>query len=405
MFAGSDTIPQPGAGYASASGRPVTTDDAVGLPAAGMAIRLLSETAGQLPLIVRRDNADDRERLPNSPQWSLLHDEPNQEMTPIDFITYLVASLQQGNAYVLKTKTNTGRVMELIPLDPNRVAPFYKDGRMNYRVYRGGKSAVLTRADVIHVPGVLIPGRSPFIGISPIELHRNALGQSLATEDFGGRFFRNDGQPGGVISVKQPMNPQQKAEFMAGWNAGHQGVSNAHRTGLLTNGAEYQPLGVTLADATFIEASKFSIRQIARIFKVPALMLGEEGELTTSPDPEVVNLAFLMFGLQHWLDKIAQAFRKDRDLFPDRAIAPEFVVEALLRADMKTRYQAYLWARQAGIATANEIRRWEDMPPAEGGDVLQQTPVGGAPNPSPAPAAASLNGHGDPDRIPALGGA
>jgi hypothetical protein len=39
-----------------------------------------------------------------------------------------------------------------------------------------------------------------------------------------------------------------------------------------------------------------------------------------------------------------------------------------------------LKARQAGWLTANEIRALENYPAVEGGDDLQMTPVGGAPN-------------------------
>lgn len=409
MFAGTDTIPTPAQadGWASYAGRSVNGDEAVGLPAAGAAVRLLAETAGELPLVVRRNDGDEKERLPDSPQWALLHDEPNLEQSPFDFIHYLVASLQQSNAYLLKTKSR-GVVRELIPLDPNTVAPFYKNGQMQYRVYRNGTSQVLTRTDLIHIPGLL--WRHPYIGVSPVQLHRNSMGTALATEEYGGRWFANDGQPGGAISVKGPLNSVQAREMLAQWNERHGGVGNSHRTGLLTNGATYTPFGVNLKDALYIEAQNFGVEQVARIYRVPPEKIGAKSE-STPGELDAVNQDFLTYSLLPWLRRIVQGLARDRDLFPDRTVVPEFVVEGLLRADTKTRFEAYMKARQGGIYTANEIRAKEDMPPIEGGDQLQLTPVGGAPNPGGEPTPedqkveASLNGHGDPDRIPALGGA
>jgi HK97 family phage portal protein len=380
MFAGSDAIPTPAMekGFWSNAGRTVRADDAVGLPAALAAVRLLAETTGELPCIVRRDGEEEPERVPTSDQWALLHNEPNQEQSPFDLFAYIVASLQQSNAYILKTKSR-GKVYELRPIDPELVAPFYKDGYMQYRVYEGGRSKVLTREDLIHIPGIL--WRHPFIGISPIQAHRNSLGAALAAEEFGGRFFTNDGQPGGVIEVTESMQKPQKDELMEGWNARHQGVGNSHRTGLLTNGAKYQPLGVSMQDAAYVESQRFTVQQIARIFRVPAAMIGDDtAQKPSNTHPEVANQAFLQFSLQPWLTRIEQALWKDSDLFPDRSLRPSFVVEAILRADITSRYQAYLWAKQAGWLTANEIRAKEDMPSIEGGDELQQTPVGGAPN-------------------------
>jgi HK97 family phage portal protein len=385
MFAGTSTIPQPmmSRGGWSNAGRLVSADDAVGLPAALAAVRLLAETTGELPCIVRRDGEAEPERVPTSSQWSLLHNEPNEDQSPFDFFAYLVASLQQSNAYILKTKSRR-QVMELIPLDPETVFPFHKDGQMQYRVYREGKSTLLTREDIIHIPGVL--WRHPYIGVSPIAMHRNSLGASLAAEEFGNRFFTNGGAAGGIIEVPDNPNKQQKEEIIEGWNAGHRGVANAHKTGLLTNGAKYQPLGVTMQDAAYVESQRFSVQQIARIFRVPASMIGDDSaQKPSNTHPEVVNQAFLQFSLQPWLTRIEQGLAKDPDLFPTRTLKPSFVVEAILRADITSRYQAYLWAKQAGWLTANEIRAKEDMPEIEGGDQLQATPVGGAPNPEPQP--------------------
>lgn len=388
MFAGTDRIPQAGlsAGNWSNAGRYVDSAEAAGLPAAGAAVRLLAETTGELPCIVREDNDDERDRLPNSPQWHLLHNEPNQEQTPFDFYSSIVAGLQgDGNSYLLKLKAR-GQVVELVPFQPGAVYPFFKEGKMQYRVYQDGKSTVLTRADLIHIPGILFG--HPFIGVSPISRHRNSLGGALAAEEFGNRFFTNGGSAGGVVEVPDTLTKEQKEELMEGWNAGHKGVSNAHKTGLLTNGAKYQSIGVSMQDAAYVESQRFSVQQIARIFRVPSSMIGDDSaQKTSNTHPEVANQAFLQFSLQPWLTRIEQALWKDSDLFPDKSIKPAFVVEAILRADITSRYQAYLWAKQAGWLTANEIRGKEDMPPIEGGDELQQTPVGGAPNPGqPTPA-------------------
>jgi phage portal protein BeeE len=78
------------------------------------------------------------------------------------------------------------------------------------------------------------------------------------------------------------------------------------------------------------------------------------------------------------------ALRADDDLFPAGSdLQPEWLVDGLLRADTQVRYAAYVQARQAGWLSANEIRALENYPPVEGGDQVQQTPVGGAPNATP----------------------
>lgn len=92
------------------------------------------------------------------------------------------------------------------------------------------------------------------------------------------------------------------------------------------------------------------------------------------------------------------ALRADLDMFPREDLTPEWLVDGLLRADTATRYDAYIKARQAGWLSANEIRAFENLPPVEGGDEVQQTPVGGAPNDPPKndpPAADPIDENGD----------
>jgi hypothetical protein len=73
----------------------------------------------------------------------------------------------------------------------------------------------------------------------------------------------------------------------------------------------------------------------------------------------------------------------DRDLFPNRKRYPRFDVSELLRADWATTASVIHQLKQVGTITANEGRAYIGLPPRRevpGGDVLQVTPVGGAPN-------------------------
>lgn len=47
----------------------------------------------------------------------------------------------------------------------------------------------------------------------------------------------------------------------------------------------------------------------------------------------------------------------------------EFNFSGLIRGDIKTRYDAYAIARQWGWLSLNDIRRLENLPPVEGGNV------------------------------------
>jgi HK97 family phage portal protein len=142
---------------------------------------------------------------------------------------------------------------------------------------------------------------------------------------------------------------------------------------------------MSLQDAQFIEHHNFSVEQVARIFNIPAKMLATgsgggntAGAATVSPDIGY----FATMTLGPWLTRFDAALNSDVSIFPDDSgLFAEHKADALLRPDTRERYEAYRAARQGGWITPNELRRWENLPPIEGGDEIQLTPVGGAPNP------------------------
>jgi phage portal protein BeeE len=69
---------------------------------------------------------------------------------------------------------------------------------------------------------------------------------------------------------------------------------------------------------------------------------------------------------------------------PDNDPCVRFSTDHLVRADIHARFAAYTSARQGGWMSANEIREMENLAPVDGGDTVQATPVGGAPNPDGA---------------------
>ena len=49
-------------------------------------------------------------------------------------------------------------------------------------------------------------------------------------------------------------------------------------------------------------------------------------------------------------------------------LRPKFNMDALLRGDIKTRFESYKIGREIGAYSVNDTRRIENMPPVEGGD-------------------------------------
>lgn len=377
---GSSAIPMPGAGYFSLTNRVISPDTATGLPAVSAAIRLVAEAIASMPLIVYEGTGPTRGRAYSSEQYRLLHDAPNADQSPFDFISDLVTALEGfGNAYVQKVKRN-GQVVELVPLDPEAVYVYRdKDTReRRYDVHVDGKRVTgLTPGDILHVRGMTM--RGGLLGMSPIAVHRNALGNAVAISDFISRYFANDASPGLALKIPGTITSQQAKTILDIWQQSHGGVMNSHRPAVLASGAELDKVPINLEDALVIEAQQYNVREVARIFNVPPSLLGAEGAATAASAAEEAD-RFIRFSLGPRLRRIELAFRADPDLFGSTDLFPEFLADALLRPDTATRYQAYLLGKQAGWLSTNEIRELENRPPVDGGDQVQITPVGGAPN-------------------------
>jgi HK97 family phage portal protein len=382
-FGREDLIPLPGANYATWTGMYLQNDQAAGLPAVGAAVRLISETIGSLPCIVYEGSGPDRQKATGSAQWELLHERPSLDSTPFDLFQDIAACIEtRGNAFVQKVRDARGRVTELIVIDPDAVR-VYRDANTREKKFDiqagGDRYQGLTSTDILHVRGMTL--RGGIRGISPIEMHRNSIAMAYAVQEYVGRYFQNDATPGMVIKVPGTLSNQQARQILEVWSANHAGLRNAHKPGVLAGGAELDQVRVNLSDTTAIDAQKFSIFEVARMFNIPPTLMGAF-ESTFRPTADEAD-AFLKFCLGPRLRRIESALRADPDLFGGTDLYPEFKVDSLLRSATTERFTAYVAARQAGWLSANEIRELENYPAVPDGDNVQQTPVGGAPNPTP----------------------
>jgi HK97 family phage portal protein len=345
----------------------------------------VAETIASLPLYVR----DGEDKAVDTPEWSLLMESPTADLDPFGWMVQVAGSVEMwGNAYCQIIRRG-GRIVELVPMDPSTVIVRRdpKDKRKRFDV--GGPEGIrdLTTDDILHIPGYTPPGH--VMGLSPIGVHRNALGNGLALQRFQSAYWLNDAAPGMVIKVPGNVTQQQAQEILRVWNASHGGVMNSHKPAVLAGGADLERVPVNLEDAAFVQQARMSVEDVARIWRLPPHMLGVGDPTGTTAEQE--SLRFLTFSLTPRLRRIEMAIAHGLpQLFGGGTpLRPEFDTTDLLRADTPTKTQAVLAGRQAGWLSINDARRVFSLPPIEDGDTVQVTPVGGAPNLQPGGADAA----------------
>jgi HK97 family phage portal protein len=361
------------------SGKTVNERTAMQSTAVYACVRILAESIAGLPLHVYRYRSDGgKERISQHPLYYLLHNEPNPEMTSFVFRETLMSHLLLwGNAYAQIVRNGRGQVSALYPLLPNKmdvrratngelVYIYYRDAEESLLKPKGGY-LTLRKDDVLHIPGLGFDG---LIGYSPIAMAKNAIGMSLATEEYGAAFFANGANPGGVLEHPGVIKDIQRVKDS--WNSAYQGSSNAHRVAVLEEGMKFQAIGIPPEQAQFLETRKFQINEIARIFRVSPHMVGDL-EKSSFSNIEQQSLEFVKYTLDPWVVRWEQSLQQSLILTSEKpALFIKFNLDGLLRGDYQSRMTGYATARQNGWMSANDIREMEDMnriPAEEGGDI------------------------------------
>ena len=354
------------------SGRPVNERTAMQTTAVYACVRILAEAVASLPLHVYEYQDDGGKKLVHDhPLYYLLHDEPNPEMTSFVFRETLMSHLLiWGNAYAQIIRDGAGRVLGLYPLLPDKMEVQRDDKGNIYYVYSRNSdenptfkeygNIKLKAEDVLHIPGLGFDG---LIGYSPIAMAKNAVGMTLACEEYGASFFANGANPGGVL--EHPGVLKDPSKVRESWNSVYRGVSNAHKIAVLEEGMKYQQIGIPPEEAQFLETRKFQINEIARLYRIPPHMVGDLDKSSFS-NIEQQSLEFVKYTLDPWVIRWEQSLQ--RSLLLPGEKGKYFIklnVDGLLRGDYQSRMNGYAVGRQNGWFSANDIREMENMNPIQ----------------------------------------
>ncbi|WP_312133760.1 phage portal protein [Leclercia sp.] len=376
----------------SSSGKVVTADRAIQLSAVWACVRLLSESVSTLPVKIYTRQADGSRKLAqNHPVYQVLCRRPNLEMTPSRFMLMVVASIcLRGNAFVEKLFIGN-KLVSLVPLLPqNMVVKRLDTGRLEYTYTEDGRQRVIPEKNLMHIRGFGLDG---VCGMMPMRTGRDVIGSAMAVEESAAKIFEQGLQSSGFLSSDNALDEDQR-ERLRGYMAKFTGSRNAGKIMVLEGGLKYQGVTMNPEDAQMLESRSFSIEEICRWFRVPPFMVGHTSKQSSwASSLEGMNLQFLTHTLRPLLVNIEQEISRcllngEEDLFA------EFSVEGLLRADSAGRAAYYTSALQNGWMSRNDVRRLENMPPIEGGDLytvqLNLTPLEDLKQNSPAAQAFAL---------------
>lgn len=354
--------------YTESSAASVTYDSAMQLSAVWACVKLLSETAASLPLTVYKKNNESRIKDTEHPLATLFDGKVNRYQTKIEFFeTVFLNLIVDGNAYVKIDKLGN-KIVSLLPLMSSQISvQMLSDGSLAYNyVKEDGGVVVFAEQSIWHLK---LMGNGT-IGMSPLAYQRNSLGIAQAAESAVTKIYRNGAKPSGVLTVDKVLTASQRAEVRASFNTLTSGQDD--RLMVLEGGFKFNPVSLSPQDIELLASRKFQIAEICRWYGVPSVMVNDSnGTSVWGSGIEQIMQGFYKLTLRPLLEKIENSMRVNLLSLGERSSYEfEFDFDALLRADLKSRFESYRVGIASGVMTPNEARYFENLPPMEGGDKL-----------------------------------
>lgn len=346
-----------GLSFNSAAGVVVNDQIAMQHSTVWACVRVLSESVGQLPLLLKKREGENWVLEEDTQLSEVITVKPNAFQTIQEFVEFIVVCLcLRGNFFAHVNRTTSGKIVEIIPIHPDVVQVELKDFAPVYSVRDSqGHLLTLSSDEVLHIKGI---GTSGWLGLSPIEQCSSEIGLAIAAQKHGEKFFSNSAKPNGFLTTDETLSDEQFQQLSQSWKVAHQGVENANKIALLHSGMKFQQVSISNRDSQFLETRAFEKQQIAQIFRVPLHRL-QDYEGAKYSNVENQELSFYNSTIAPYLKRIEQAL----NLFLPKGYKVDFDDRSQLRGDSKTRAEVYSKYISMGVMSPDEVRVAEGMNP------------------------------------------
>jgi len=350
------------------AGVAISNDTALQISAVFNSIRIIGEDIAKLPLQVFKRLDKGREKRSNNNIWRIFNESPNPEMDAMAFRNTLQGHiLGYGNGYAEIVRDMDGEVGQLWIIDPARVTPKRRqDGTLFYQVTTPtGQVKEVSPNKIFRIPGFGFDGVT---GYNVITYARQSLGLARAAESFGAKFFGNGAKASLVFEMPQELTEKSSKNLIKSIQSQ---VANQNQHGILLaeQGAKFSTLSVSQKDSQYLETRQFSVGDIARWFRIQPHKIGDLSKATFS-NIEHQSQEYVSDTLTPWFIRWEQAIRMQL-MTPEQQADNLYVkhnANALLRGDLKSRYEAYASGIVNGWFTRNEAREREELNPIDGLD-------------------------------------
>lgn len=333
--------------------------------AASYACKLaISESIAMLPAVTMLEKDDGKYPAKEESIYKLFHDQPNEMMSAFDYFeSQQNALLDTGNSYSFLNRKKSGEIKAIIPLDPKRMEVKVLDkNRLGYVYDNNGTKETYTQKEILHVK---YNTRDGIVGKSPIDLCSSVFEFGMNLQAHGNKMFEQGGFMAGFLEIPPGAkfkDDEQRKAFLQSFKEFF-GSKNYNAIGLLENGVQFKPYAGNNRDNQFMESHMFSVVNIARVYRVPPVMIGVTESGMSYASIEHLSVMWVQYTMQPWMRRWEQAI-KHQVLGVDSPFSLKFNEKTLLRGDMKAQTEAIVQQISCGLKTINEARKLNDDNPS-----------------------------------------
>lgn len=348
-------------GSQTTSGMAVNANSAMSIASVHACVRVISDAISGLSFKLYFDDGTNKRQVVAHYSNYVLN-EPNPYQTKFDFMTFMTAQLVlKGNAYAYIKRDERFIATALHPIVSDTVSAYLMDGEMFYRVNAPGFPSVVPASDMLHFKGLSTD--NVLVGKSPIVMHAETLGIDLAAIKSSAAVYKN-GTLKFLLKSQSKIDQAQAAPLRKSLD---DVIEGNQRSTVLPHGVEMEKLSMTPEEAQYIQARQFSAEEIARIFGVPASMIGAKDGIKSSVEQEYQD--FYSRTLMSYCINIEQEMRRKLLTETDKTYYYfKFNFNSLLRASANDRADFYNKGIRGGWLSPNEARAFEDANGFDGGE-------------------------------------
>lgn len=352
-------------------GAPIGEVDALSVPAVLRALEVLCGLFAMTPCHYYRRSGEGKVRVDGAPQALMITTSANAVQPAFALKELMLGDLlMRGKFGGYIHRDALYRPKALTRLLPEGLAPVqHWDKADGLEVFYDanlpdGSRERLSRNDLFFIPGF---SRDGLVGVDRLKLLANTFEAAASTNEFATRFWNNNAQPSTVLTTKAKIDSAAKLQIRNDWHSRFAGPGNAGATAVLDQEMKAEFLSHNNKEAQYIETRSFSVVEIARAFGVPPHVLFELTRATFS-NIEQQSLELYLYSMLSHFSRL-DAYMTHQFAEPDHFF--ESLPDAILKGDIKARYEAYATAIDKGILSPNEVRRKENQNDRDGGDAYR----------------------------------